>query len=137
MPELVEPSAVVVADDRRAVAALRPVAAGGIAAGGRVPAHGIGAGEDVVLVRRVAATLDRVALLVERGLLVDVALVRVQVAHVLRHHHALGVGPGAFADALARVDTLRASRAGSRRRAEAVSYTHLRAHETPEHLVCR
>src|SRR5678816_3298940 len=26
---------------------------------------------------------------------------------------------------------------GGTRRAEAVSYTHLRAHETPEHLVCR
>src|SRR5882672_10440735 len=95
---------VVVADDRRAVAALGPVAAGGVAAGGGVQAHRVGAGEDVVLVRRVAAALDRVALLVQRRLLADVALAGMQLADVTRHHHALGVVPGALADALARVD---------------------------------
>src|SRR6185503_16170218 len=69
---VLQPLQVVVPDDRRAFAALRPVAAGGVAARGGEHAGRVRPGEDVVLVRRVAAALDRLALLGERGLLVDV-----------------------------------------------------------------
>src|SRR5262245_63002218 len=55
-----EAHAVVVADDGRALAALAPVAAGGVAAGGGIPAVRVGAGQDVVLVGLVAPALDGV-----------------------------------------------------------------------------
>ena len=91
-----------VADDRRAFAALRPVAAGRVAArGGEAPLR-IGAGQDVVHVHLVAAAWHRLALLGERGLLVDVRVLRMQILQVFRDHRALRVVPGAFADALAR-----------------------------------
>src|SRR5215218_3078251 len=63
MPEVVQAGAIVMSDDRRALAALGPVAAGRIAAGRRIAALRVGSGEDVVLVRRVAPRLDRLALL--------------------------------------------------------------------------
>src|SRR5262245_17605015 len=55
VPGGLQPGAVVMADDRRALATLGPVAAGGVAAGGRVVARRIRAGEDVVLIWSVAA----------------------------------------------------------------------------------
>src|SRR5204863_4355938 len=99
---LLQLMAVVVPDDRRAVAALRPVAAGGVAARGGEAPRRIGPGEDVVLVRRVAAALDRLALLGQRRLLGDVGVLRMQVVQVLRHDDALGIAPRALADAIAR-----------------------------------
>src|SRR5689334_20752373 len=90
---------VVVADDRRAFGALGPVAAGGVAAGGGVHALRVGAGEDVVRVRLVAAAVHLLALLGERVVLVDLVVAGMQVGHALRHHHALGVLPRTLADA--------------------------------------
>src|SRR5439155_20408950 len=52
-----------VADHRRALTALRPVAARAIVAGREGGAVRLGAGEDVVHVRRVAAAVDLLALL--------------------------------------------------------------------------
>src|SRR5678815_5053293 len=49
----------------------------------------------------------------------------VHTAHIDRHH-LVAFGIGAFGE-----------RRDAASRTEAVSYTHLRAHETPEHLVCR
>ncbi len=63
-----------------------------------------------MLVRRIAAALDHLALLGQGGLLVDIVVLGVQVAHALRDHHALGVAPRAFADAAARVHAQIASR---------------------------
>src|SRR5262249_8943198 len=97
--------AVVVADDRRAVAALGPVAAAGVAARRGIHAHWTRAGQQVVLVRGVAAPLHRLAFLGEGGVLVDLGLGRMQVAEVVRDHYALRVAPGALPDAVARVDT--------------------------------
>src|SRR6266480_6184395 len=54
---------VLVADDRRALAALGPVAAGGVAARRREAPVRVRAREDVVLVRRITAALDHLALL--------------------------------------------------------------------------
>src|SRR5262249_49619575 len=54
---------VVMADHRRALAALRPVAAGAIVAGRERGAVGLRAGEDVVHVRGVATAVDGLALL--------------------------------------------------------------------------
>src|ERR1043166_6199649 len=58
---VLEPLEVVMADDRRAVAALGPVAAGSVAAGGRIHALRVGAGEDVVGIHRIAAAGHHVA----------------------------------------------------------------------------
>src|SRR5439155_9308639 len=110
VPRFLQSLQVVVADDRRAFAALGPVAAGGVAARGREAPVGIRARQDVVLVRRIAAALDHLALLGQGGLLVDIVVLGVQVAQALRHHHALGVAPRAFPDARARVYALVASR---------------------------
>src|SRR5205085_10645215 len=58
--------------------------------------------EDVVLVRLITTTLDRLALLGERGLLGDVGVLRMQVVQVLRHHRTLCIAPRTLADAIAR-----------------------------------
>src|SRR5213593_4984185 len=54
---------IVMADHRRPLAALRPVAAGAILAGRERGAVRLGAGQDVVHVRRVAAPVDHLTLL--------------------------------------------------------------------------
>src|SRR6266436_9136036 len=92
-----------VADHRRALTALRPVAARAIVAGREGGAVRLGAGEDVVHVRRVAAAVDLLALLRQRRVLGEVVLA-VELGHVLRDDGALGVLPGAAPDAVARVD---------------------------------
>src|SRR5258707_901466 len=99
-----------VADDRRPFAALGPVAAGGIAAGGRETPVRVRARQHIVLVRRIAAALDHLALLSQSRLLVDVVVLGMQVAHALRHYHALGVAPRTLPDAAARVYASVASR---------------------------
>src|SRR6185436_99275 len=101
---------VVVADHRRALAALRPVAAGAVLAGRERGAVGLGAGQDVVHVRRVAPAVDRLALLGQRRLLGDVVLA-VQLGHVLGDDGSLGVLPGTSTDAVTRVDGAGALRA--------------------------
>src|ERR1051325_6031901 len=83
IPGVFQARAVVVADDRRAVAALGPVAAGGVAARGGKPTLRVGAGEDVVGVHRIATAGHHVALLVERRLLVDVVVIGMQVLDAL------------------------------------------------------
>src|SRR5262249_60604660 len=93
---------VVMAEHRRPLAALGPVAAGPILAGRERGAVRLGARQDVVHVGRVAPPVDRVALLGERRLLGDVVLA-VQLGEVLGDHDPLGVLPGAGADAVAGV----------------------------------
>src|SRR5437763_9912487 len=92
------------ADDGRTVAALAPVAAGGVAAGRRIIALRVRASQNVVGVDRVATAADDLALLGQRGLLGDVDLVRVQIIQARGHHHALNVLPWSVADAFTRVD---------------------------------
>src|SRR5437867_9251985 len=94
---------IVMADHRRPLAALRPVAAGAVLAGPERGAVGLGARQDVVHVRRVAAAVHRVALLRQRRLLGDVVRA-VELGQVLGDDGALRVLPGAAADAIARVD---------------------------------
>src|SRR2546425_2158151 len=84
-----------VADHRRALTALRPVAARAIVAAREGGAVRLGAGEDVVHVRRVAAAVDLLALLRQRRVLGEVVLA-VELGHVLRDDGALGVLPGAL-----------------------------------------
>src|SRR4029079_19050703 len=85
----VEPGAIAVADHRRTLAALRPVAARRVDVAGARRRVGLRAGQDVVHVRRVAAAVDDVAALGERGLLGEV-VVAVQLAQVVGDHHAPG-----------------------------------------------
>src|SRR5689334_20666743 len=61
--------AVVMAEHRRALRAARPVATGAVVAGREGGAVRLRAGQDVVPVRRVAASVDDLSLLVKRGLL--------------------------------------------------------------------
>src|SRR5207244_11932013 len=72
VPRVLQSCQVMVADDRRAFGALRPVAARGVAARGREVPGRVGARQDVVHVLGIAATADRLALLRQRGLLADV-----------------------------------------------------------------
>ena len=83
--------AIVMPELRRPRRAARPVAARVIGAVGVGAAVRLRSGEDVVLIRRIADTLDRLALLADRGRLVDVVAqtrlldgVAVQIADVLR-----------------------------------------------------
>ena len=71
---------------------------------GEGSAVGLRAGQNVVPVRLVAAAVDDLALLVQRGLLGDIVGVAVQVGDVSWRHDAFGVLPRALADAIARVD---------------------------------
>src|SRR6478735_6283587 len=112
---LVEAGAIAVADHRRTLAALGPVAAGRVDAAGDRRAVGLRAGQDVVHVRRVATAVDDIALLGERGLLGEVVRA-MQLGHAVGDDDALGVAPRAGADAVARVDGGLA--AGCRLRAE-------------------
>src|SRR5882724_6203019 len=95
--------AIVVADHRRALTALRPVAAGAVLADRKRGAVRLGTRQDVVHVRRVAAPVHGRALLGQRGLLADVVLA-VQLGKIVRDDDALGVLPGTAADAVACVD---------------------------------
>src|SRR5262245_40516842 len=105
-----EPHAVVVPDHRRPLPALAPVAAGPVVAGREGPPIGLGSRQDVVAVRRVAAPVDGLALLVQRRLLADLVVGAVQVVHALRDRLALRVLPGTLADAVASVHGARALR---------------------------
>jgi hypothetical protein len=57
-----------------------------------------------MLIGRVAAAFDRVALFGERGLLGEVVGLAVQFVDVLGDNDALGVLPRAIADTVARID---------------------------------
>src|SRR6185312_1731715 len=89
-------------EHRRALRAARPVLAGAVLIASEGRAVGLRAREDIVAVRCVAATVDDLALLRQRRLLGEVVLA-VQVGDVLGDDDALGVGPGALADAVLRV----------------------------------
>ncbi len=89
---LVQADAVAVADDGRARAAFRPVAAGGVLVAGHGLAVRRRAGEDVVLVRRVAAALHLLALFGQRGDLGQ-AVAAVQFFQVAGDGQAIGVDP--------------------------------------------
>src|SRR5690606_39093103 len=80
-----------------------PVAAGAVGAGAERRAVGLRAGQDVVAVRRIAASIDDLALLAESGLLGEL-VVAVQFGDVAGDGLALGVDPRPGADALAGVD---------------------------------
>src|SRR5437667_7602853 len=95
--------AIVVADHGRPLAALRPVAARTVLAGREGGAVGLGARQDVMHVRRISTPVHGLALFGQRGLLADVVLA-VQLGQVVGDDDALGVLPGTFADAVARVD---------------------------------
>src|ERR1044072_1510991 len=107
---LVEPGAVRVTDHRGAGAVLGPVAAGAVVRAGERRAVRLRAGEDVMTVRRVAAAVDDLALLAQRGLLGEIVGGAMQVGDVLRDHGSLGVLPRAAPDAVLGVDGVRALR---------------------------
>src|SRR5207244_6811966 len=92
---------------RDALAALGPICASDVFAAGERRAVRLRAGEDVVLVRRVAASIDDVPLFGQRGLLVEV-VVAVQLGYIAGNDDSLDVLPWTIADALARVDRRRA-----------------------------
>src|SRR5919109_4019984 len=94
--------AVVMADHRGPVAAAGPVAAGPVLAGRERGAVRLRAGQDVVPVGAVAAAVDLLAVLVERGALVEV-VGAVQLVDIGGDHCALGVLPRPLADPVARV----------------------------------
>ena len=81
-------------DLRRAVAALGPVAAGAVVAARERRAVGLRTGEDVVLVGGVAAPVDQLSLLGQRGLLGQV-VGAVQLRRIARDDDAFRVLPGA------------------------------------------
>src|SRR5947207_9954141 len=94
------------ADHRGALAigAAGPVGASRVIGPRNSSAILLAAGQDIVLVWCVAATLDRVALLIERGLLVDLVLVTVQIGDAGCDLDSLGVRPWAAADPILGID---------------------------------
>ena len=70
-------------DDRGALASLRPIAAGRILrARGEGAAVGLRAGQNIVTIGSVTATVDHLALLTKRGLLGQRVIGAVQILHV-------------------------------------------------------
>ena len=104
VPGVLEPGTVMVTHDGRALTALRPVPAGGIATGRGEEALRVRAGQNIVHVDGVAAAADRLAFLGQSRLLGDIGRIRVEILHALCHHHALGILPWTLADSFARVD---------------------------------
>jgi hypothetical protein len=99
------------ADDHRAFPAAGPVPASGIATGRRIQALRVRAGQDVVHVVGLSATARNLfALLAERGFSSDLVVVAMQILNARGDDHAFGVLPGAFADAVTRVDAGLAAR---------------------------
>jgi hypothetical protein len=101
-----------VAHHRGAFAAAGPVTAGHVLFAAEGAAVGLRTGQDVMEVGLIGAAVDLVALLRQRGFLVQI-IGPVQGFHVLRDHDALGVLPWAAADAVARIDR-RAHAVGAR-----------------------
>src|ERR1043165_7850083 len=97
---IVEALTIMMTDHRGARGALAPVAAGALVRAGEGGTIGLRAGQDVVTIRRVAASVDHIALLIQRSLLVEIVRRTVQVGDVLGDHRALGVLPWAAADAV-------------------------------------
>src|SRR4030095_17208973 len=85
--------------DRGPVAALGPVAARLVVARRERGPVGLRAGDDAVLIGRVAAAVDGRSLFGERGLLVQI-VGAVQLGDILGNDVSLGVLPRAFADAV-------------------------------------
>src|SRR5262249_24801020 len=107
-----------VSELRRALAIARPVVARVIGAVGVAAPVRLRAGQDVVLVGRVAHAVHGSAFFGERELLAEdipepglLDRVAVQLADVLRHALPPGVVPGSVADPIARVDGARSLRA--------------------------
>src|SRR6059058_5360641 len=121
---------IVMADHRRPLAALRPVAAGAVIAGRERGAVGLRTGQDVVHVGCVATAVDQLPLLGQRRLLGDVVARAVQLSEILGDDGALGVLPRARADAVARVDGTGALRAEIRVPGRAARSCCLREHLT-------
>src|SRR5580692_4431061 len=97
---LAQALAVDVTEHGSAFGAAGPIAARAILAGRERRAVRLRAGQGVMPVRRVAAAIDDVAFFGKRGLLGQVVLA-MQLRDILGDDDALGIGPGAFADAIA------------------------------------
>src|SRR5688572_11039348 len=97
---VVEASAVMVADHRASVAAVRPVAARAIVGTGNGGSFGRRAGEDVVQIRRTATSIHDFTLFIQCRLLLEVVHA-VQLGDILRDDATLLVLPGPYADPIA------------------------------------
>ena len=94
---------IVVAEHDRPLRAARVVLAGHVLVGGKGFAVRGRAGENVMAVRRVAAAVDDLAFFRQIVLLGELVVGTVQVVDARGDDHALGIHPGALADAVARV----------------------------------
>src|SRR5260370_20006906 len=106
----VETGAIGVSDHRDALTALGPVAARAILASGKRGSVGLRARKNVVHVRRIAASIDDVAFLGERGLFGEI-VGAMQLGNVLRDDDAFGICPWSAPDAVAGAHGTRALRA--------------------------
>src|SRR4051794_36292600 len=95
--------AVVMTEHGRALRAARPIMTGTVVAGRKRSAVRLRAGQDIVPVWRIAAAIDDFPLFAKRGLLGQM-IVAVQLVESAGDDVALGVAPGALADAVARID---------------------------------
>src|SRR5262245_66685789 len=98
--------AIDVADHRRALGAAGPIAAGPVLAGRESFAVRLRAGQDVVIVRRVADAGDHGAALGLRYLHAELVAVAVKIVDVLRNDLPFELLPGAASDTIAAVDGL-------------------------------
>src|SRR4029453_15774551 len=100
--------AIDMADHRRALGAAGPIAACPVLAGRESFAVRLRAGQDVVVVRRVADAGNDGAALGQRRLHAELVVVAVKIVDVLRNDLPFEILPGAASDTIAGVDGLRA-----------------------------
>src|SRR5262249_61617642 len=95
---------VVMSEHRGAGGAAGPVVARRIFASRERAAVRLGAGENVVHVRFVAACVDHLTFFAERGFLADLVVIAVEIVDVFCNDYTLGVFPRTFANTITRVN---------------------------------
>src|SRR5947199_3524389 len=96
------------ADHRGALGAAHPIMAGPVLGGREGSAIRLGAGQEIVIIRRKTASRDHRAALGERGPIVQLVAVAMQIVEAFCDNFALEILPGAATDAIASVDGRRA-----------------------------
>lgn len=91
-------------DLRASLAVACPVLARVIGSIGERAAIPLGARQDIVPVRRIAASVNDFSLLVDRRLLRKIVRVTVKLVNVLGNDHTIGITPGSTPDAVAGID---------------------------------
>ncbi len=103
MPDVLQTYAVVMTDNGRSLAVLRPAPTGRIATRRGIHAGRVRACQDIVQIHGIAASAHDLPFFSQCGLFSDVIGGRMKIVDVPGDEHAFGIVPGTFADTVPRV----------------------------------